>query len=60
MGEVYRARDLRLERTVALEVLPEIFTSDPERLDAEGNPSAVSNSPTLTARVRASVRRRGV
>ena len=32
MGEVYRARDLRLDRTIALKVLPELFTSDPERL----------------------------
>ena len=32
MGEVYRARDVRLERDVALKVLPSAFASDPERM----------------------------
>ena len=32
MGEVYRARDLRLERDVALKVLPRFVSFDPERL----------------------------
>ena len=32
MGEVYRARDTRLNRDVAIKVLPEMFAADPERV----------------------------
>src|SRR5262245_53353627 len=32
MGEVYRARDTKLGRDVAFKVLPEVFSTDPERL----------------------------
>ena len=31
MGEVYRARDVHLNRDVALKILPALFSADPER-----------------------------
>jgi serine/threonine-protein kinase len=32
MGEVYRARDRKLQRDVALKILPDLFAGDPDRL----------------------------
>ena len=32
MGEVYRARDTRLDRDVAIKILPRGFATDPDRL----------------------------
>ena len=32
MGEVYRARDTKLGREIAIKILPELFVADPERI----------------------------
>jgi eukaryotic-like serine/threonine-protein kinase len=42
MGEVYRARDTRLDREVALKVLPESFARDSDRLRLEQEARAVA------------------
>ena len=50
MGEVYRARDTKLDRDVALKVLPEAFTSDPDRLarfEREAKVLASLNHPNI-------------
>ena len=38
MGEVYKARDTRLDRTVAIKVLPEHVASDPDLKQRAGQP----------------------
>src|SRR5579864_3910177 len=52
MGEVYRARDLRLRRDVAIKVLPSFFSSEKERLrrfEQEAQAAAALNHPNILA-----------
>src|SRR5436309_1857030 len=52
MGEVYRARDTRLEREVAIKVLPAKFTRDPDRrkrFEREAKAVAALSHPNILA-----------
>src|ERR1700737_4064126 len=52
MGEVYRARDPRLGREVAVKVLPASFSVDPDRLrrfEQEARAAGILNHPNITA-----------
>ncbi len=52
MGEVYRARDTKLERDVAIKVLPQAVASDHEllaRLEREAKVLASLNHPNIAA-----------
>src|SRR4030088_3515130 len=50
MGEVYRARDTRLKRDVALKALPDAFAKDPDRMarfEREAEVLASLNHPNI-------------
>src|SRR5215467_12206308 len=50
MGEVYRARDMRLERTVAIKILPEQLSKDPtrkQRFEREAKTISSLNHPHI-------------
>jgi Tol biopolymer transport system component len=50
MGEVYRARDTRLNRDVAIKILPASFSADPDRLQRfaqESRAAAALNHPNI-------------
>src|SRR5918993_1996840 len=50
MGEVYRARDTKLDRDVALKILPDAFAADPQRLkrfEREAKTLASLNHPHI-------------
>ena len=50
MGEVYRARDTRLQRSVAIKILPSTFAADQERLarfEREAQVLASLNHPNI-------------
>jgi serine/threonine protein kinase len=52
MGEVYRARDARLSREVAIKVLPAQFSEDPDRLrrfEQEARTAGMLNHPNILA-----------
>ena len=52
MGEVYRARDARLNRDVAIKILPDSFASDPDRIarfQREAQVLAALNHPRIGA-----------
>ena len=61
MGEVYRARDTKLDRDVAIKILPEAFVADPERVarfQREAKTLASLNHPNIGGHLRSRRKRR--
>jgi len=55
MGEVYRAKDTKLKREVALKVLPDVFANNPDRMarfQREAEVLAALNHPNIAAILR--------
>ncbi len=52
MGQVYRAKDTRLKRDVALKILPDVFATDPDRVarfQSEAELLAALNHPNIAS-----------
>ena len=61
MGEVYRAKDTRLNRSVAIKILPAQFSADPvhkQRFEREGKTISGLNHPHICILQTVAYRRR--
>ncbi len=58
MGQVYQATDTKLNRQVALKILPEAFATDPDHLAREAGPPSYDVVATVACRTRGDVAQR--